>query len=483
MILNKMRAKAALAVCVGLGLRLLFVLSFPASNTGDGPFYIELASNWLKNGVYGFPINGRLTPVDMRVPGYPAFLAAVFALFGSSQRAVMLIQVIVDLAACFLIAAIAGRLARPESRRRVSLIALWLAVLCPFTANYTAVVLTETAVIFLTALGMLVLLETGIGRSPSAALAEKSESGRAKQWFLGGIVVGLGTLVRPETPLILAAAGFIACSRWWRPREWSKIVRAGVLMAAGLGLALLPWAARNWRTLHKVQFLAPRYSQLPGEVIPRGFTAWTQTWLWRMRDVYLVTWNLNDAPISIDDIPRSSFDSRQEYQRVASLLAQYNRTLTETSQMDAQFAAIAGERTARHPLRTYFKIPMLRCFALWFTPRTEILPLAGHLTPVYREWDEDRPDFVMTLVLAVVEVFLLTLAAIGVCNAWGRPGMTFLFVFIILRTVFFAYFADAPEPRYMLECFPALLAFGALAFERVPRQKSVSSHQPAPDES
>jgi 4-amino-4-deoxy-L-arabinose transferase-like glycosyltransferase len=481
MILNKMRAKTALAVCVGLGLRMLFVLSFPATGTGDGPFYIELASNWLKKGVYGFPIDGKLMPVDMRPPGYPAFLAAVFALFGSSQRAVMLVQVIVDLATCFLIAAIAARLARPESRRRVSLIALWFAVLCPFTANYTAVVLTETLVIFLTALSMLILLDAGT--HPSATPAEKSGKGSASQWFFGGILAGLGALVRPETPLILASAGFAACAKWWRPRDWSKIVRAGLLMAAGLGLALLPWAVRNWRTLHKVQFLAPRYSQLPGEVIPRGFTAWTQTWMWRMRDVYLVTWNLNDAPISIDDIPRSSFDSPQERQRVASLLDQYNRTLTETSQMDTQFAAIANERTARHPLRTYLKVPMLRCFALWFTPRTEILPLAGHLTLVYQEWDEDRPDFLMTLALEVLEIFLLVVAAIGVRKAWGRPGMTFLLVFIILRTVFFAYFADAPEPRYMLECFPALLAFGALAFERTSRQKSVSSRQPAPDES
>ena len=469
MILNKMRANAALAVCVGLGLRLLFLLKFPAFDTGDGPFYIRLAANWLKKGVYGFSIDGRLTPVDMRVPGYPAFLAAIFAFAGNSQRAVMLAQVTVDLATCFLIVGIASLLARPESRRQAALAALWLAALCPFIANYTAVVLCEVLVTFLTALALLVLLETEIGR-PGGVLARRS--GTTMPWFLAGIIAGLGTLVRPETPLVLAAAGLTAAAKWWHPRDWMKIVRVGLLMAAGLVLPLLPWAARNRRTLHEVQFLAPRYSQLPGEVIPRGFTAWTNTWMWRMRDVYLVTWNLNDAPISMHDIPSSAFDSPEEHDRIQALLDSYNDTLTETDGMDAQFGQIASERTARHPLRTYLKIPALRCFALWFTPRTELLPLAGHLTPVYKEWDEDRPDFLMTLALAVLNVAFVVLAIIGVCKAWGRPGAAFLLLFVILRTIFIASFADSPEPRYVLECFPVALAFGALAVEKRVRAKA-----------
>ena len=117
---HKTRLNVILAFCAGLGLRLLFALQFPATNSGDAPFYMELASNWLKKGVYGLSIFGVLTPVDMRVPGYPAFLAAVFAFAGNSERAVMLAQIVVDLATCFLIAAIAALLARPESRRRVA---------------------------------------------------------------------------------------------------------------------------------------------------------------------------------------------------------------------------------------------------------------------------------------------------------------------------------------------------------------------------
>ena len=69
----KMRPNAVFAALAGLVLRFYFILKFPASDSGDAPFYIELAWNWLKKGVYGLSINGRLIPVDMRVPGYPAF--------------------------------------------------------------------------------------------------------------------------------------------------------------------------------------------------------------------------------------------------------------------------------------------------------------------------------------------------------------------------------------------------------------------------
>src|SRR5271154_7412520 len=139
---TKMRTHIAFAALTGLALRVFFVLKFPVTQSGDAPFYIELAWNWLKNGVYGFPVNGRLTPVDMRVPGYPAFLASIFAFAGNSPRAVMLAQAAVDLATCFLIALIAARLAPQATRRRVALAGLWLGGPCPVTADYTAGVLT-----------------------------------------------------------------------------------------------------------------------------------------------------------------------------------------------------------------------------------------------------------------------------------------------------------------------------------------------------
>jgi hypothetical protein len=457
---NKMRANVAAAVCAGLALRVYLVLKFPVTDTGDGPFYIELAWNWLKNGVYGFAVHGQLTAVDMRVPGYPAFLAAVFAVAGQSPRAAMLAQVVVDLATCFVIALIAARLAPEKSRRRVALAGLWLAALCPFTANYTAVVLTETLVIFLTALAILVLLQTDVG----GAHVARATAFLANPWLLAGSVVGFGTLVRPETPLVLFAAGLVLVAKWWRPADWMKLIRAGLLMGLGLLIPLVPWAARNWNTLHDVQFLAPRYSELPGEYTPLGFTAWTNTWMWRFRDVYLTQWKVNEEEIAIDELPAYAFDSQDEKERMADLLDEYNEALTIDPPLDQGFREIARERTARHPLRTYVTVPLLRTLTLWFTPRVELLPSSGHLWPLREEWQDDRPDFLVTLGLSVVNVIYIALALVGAWLARRRPGWALLILFCVVRTLFFVKFVETPEPRYVLECFPAMIALAAQVF-------------------
>jgi hypothetical protein len=462
------RIQIALAAVSGLALRLYLVLKFPVTDTGDGPFYIELAWNWLKNGVYGFPVYGQLTPVDMRVPGYPAFLAAVFAFAGQSTKAAMVAQIFVDLATCFVIALIAARIAPEASRRRVALAGLWLAALCPFTANYTAVILTETVVIFFTALAILILLQTETGTMEINAAGTAARSGGilTNPWILGGLVVGFGTLVRPETPLLLVAAGLILGAKWWRPVDWRKLVRAGLLMAVGLILPLIPWAARNWRTLHDVQFLAPRYSELPGEYTPLGFTAWTNTWMWRFRDVYLSQWKVNDEEIVISQLPPYAFDSDDERERVSDLVDEYNEALTIDPNLDQGFREIARQRTERDPLRTYLKIPALRALTLWFTPRVELLPSSGHLWPVREEWQDDRRDFLVTLGLTCVNAIYLLLAFVGAWIARRRPAVALLIVFCIVRTLFFARFVETPEPRYVLECFPAVIALAAQVFTR-----------------
>src|SRR5882724_12097570 len=102
------------ALVVGLGLRLFFVLRFPA-NSGDAALYEQFAANWLKHHVYAMNVNGIITPVDMRMPGYPAFLAITYAITGRTgpdvRTYVLLGQVIVDLMGCLIIAGLAAALA------------------------------------------------------------------------------------------------------------------------------------------------------------------------------------------------------------------------------------------------------------------------------------------------------------------------------------------------------------------------------------
>src|ERR1700730_12892774 len=137
-----------------LALRLIFFLDFPAV-TDDSRIYADLASNWMQHGVYGQMRGGQtekqIVPTDTRLPGYPAFLAGIFWLLGAVNfKAVMLTQILVDLATCLIVADLTRRMVSERAAR----IAFVLAALCPFLANYASAVLTETLEIFFTALAL-----------------------------------------------------------------------------------------------------------------------------------------------------------------------------------------------------------------------------------------------------------------------------------------------------------------------------------------
>lgn len=456
--LTRMRGLFAGAVLVGFALRLFFVQEFPYI-APDTKLYDELARNWLDHGVYGLFLNGQLLPVDIRAPGYPAFLAAVYGVLGRAPQAVMWVQAAVDLATCLLTAALAARLAPSSTRARVAAAALWLAALCPFLANYSTALLTETLATFLTTVALL-LLVAAYEASVSGSGEGDGQGTGSWLWFLGSLVVGLGTLVRPETPLVLVAVALVLVVRWRRPVDWAKLIRVGLLLACGLLLPLLPWAARNWHTLGRVQFLAPRYTELPGEDVPRGFYAWTKTWLVRFRDVYLVPWKLGEEPIRMEDLPASAFDSPEERARVEALLEQYNDQLALTPALDGGFAQLARERSGRHPLRTHLWIPAARVGTLWFTPRIELLPYSGHVWPLAEAWEEDRTDLLVTLGFTLLNVIYVGLAMAGAWRGRCYPAVALLVATLLVRTAFLTQM-ETPEPRYVLTCFPAILALAA----------------------
>jgi len=462
-----LRKHIVLALLVGLGLRLFFVFHFPG-NDDDSEIYQALAQNLVDHHTYGMILNGQMVPLDVRVPGYPLFLAALYLFFGTSTRAILLAQVALDLLTCVLTALLAAQLVPETSRRRAAVAALWLAATCPFLANYTAVALTEVLATLLTAAALLALVrgyrleeEARAGRTP-----DTGSSTRARFWLGGGLLAGLGTLVRPETPVLLAAVGLALAVRWHARAEWRRLARAGALIAIGLLLPLLPWAARNWITLHEVQFLNPPYLNLPGDYVNRGFFAWTNTWLVRYRDIDGVVFQLDNGPIQMDDIPASAFDNAEERARVDALLQEQRRTLEVSPEVDRQFAQLARERTARHPLRTYVEIPALRTTTLWFTPRTELLPYSDGLWPPTQRWEDDSVDFSVTLALVLFNLLYVALALAGAWR-WRQEGVVWLLVaFIFVRTVVVAVEHFTPEPRYVLECFPAVLALGGLVWAR-----------------
>ena len=455
----------AVALSFGLALRLFFIIHFPF-HAGDTRFYDELARNWLDHHVYGLFVRGQLMPVDMRMPGYPAFLALLYEIFGRSPRAVMLVQAVIDLITCVLTALIAARLAPTGKQKLAANAALWMAALCPFTANYTAVLLTETLATFLTTLAVLVfvvIFQRNSINAPRSTLRRNALFPQVGWWLLGGLLVGVGTLVRPETPLLLLAVGLVLAFRWRRQADWSKLSLAVSWLTVGLLLPLVPWAARNARTLGRVEFLAPRYAQTYGDFIPRGFYAWTQTWMDRFGEAYTVTWKLGKEPIRIEALPDSAFDSQADRFRVAELLDHYNSDLRMTPALDYQFAILASERTWRKPLRTYLAIPLARIWAMWFTPRIALLPYSGDLWPPAEKWRGNPTDFDVTLAFGIFNFLYFGLALLGTWLCRKHPAVALLVTYLAVRTVFLTQLQTV-EPRYLIICFPLVLALGAEAW-------------------
>jgi len=477
------------ALAAGLCLRLFFVLKFPA-DSGDTAIYEQIAANWLKHHVYAMEVQGAITPVDLRMPGYPAFLALIYALTGRTVEAarlwVMLAQVAVDLSSALIIAVLAAGLLvltdRGGSIKRVFNAALWLAALCPFTANYTAVLLTETIATFWTALGVLFL--TGVAANSNDLVFPKSRRPWEGKWSedfgfyapAAGLAAGLGALFRPETPLLLLAAWISNAFLLLRHRKAKHLLRITLFTTLGCVLPLAPWAIRNARTFHEVQWLTPKYSTLPGEIVPRGLMAWESTWLFRVKDCYLVPWKINEEAIDVDTIPARAFDSPEEKQRVSAILKPYNEDLSLTEEEDDAFGQLARERAARHPLRTYLWIPAARAVVLWFTPRIELLPISGNVFPLAEKHDTDPADQGFTIFLFLLNIVYLGLGVAGAVKLWRasaavRPALVFLILFLLLRTGFLTTL-ETPEPRYVLVCFPILIALAAQLFSGKPEPQS-----------
>src|SRR6266536_3592130 len=292
------------ASLAALGLRLLLVLRFPAV-VDDSRLYANIAENWLQHGIYGITNSGVITPTLSRLPGYPAFLGLIFALFGDENfRAVLLVQVLIDLATCFLIAGLARRL----FSARAAQAAFLLAALCPFLANYAAAALTETLEIFFTVLALDLAIR---------GLKDWHDR-RLLPWFGCGLAVASAILLRPDGGLLLMAiAGYlgvmVAVSFIRKsPSATLYFLQAGLVLVSVSLAPLLPWSLRNLHTLHRFEPLAPRYANAPDEFVPLGFERWVRTWMADYASVEEIYWAVPDNTIDASKLPSRAFDSEAQ---------------------------------------------------------------------------------------------------------------------------------------------------------------------------
>ena len=446
-----------------LGLALRFFLVFRAPGVvDDSRLYADIARNWLLHGIYGITNSGAIMPTLSRLPGYPAFLAATFWLFGIDNfRVVLLVQVLFDLATCFLVADMALRL----FSERAAKAAFLLSAACPFLANYAAAALTETLEIFFTALAFDVALRgLNIG-GPSA---------RARLAWLGcGLAIGGAILLRPDGGILLASIGgyllFLLSKNLLRPTDAPKeqalspsaLILSGVLLTTGALAPLIPWTLRNLHTLHHFQPLAPRYANDSDESVMPGFNRWVKTWTADYVSVQEIYWPVPGSDIDFSRLPNRAFDSPQQRNQTADLFAQYNASHDMTPETDARFAALAEERIHAAPLRYYMWLPTLRIADMWLRPRTELFPS----DPRWWEFNDDHRWLALSLAFGVINLAYVLMSVAGFVRGRAAFGIGMLLVFVLLRSLFLGSLEN-PEPRYTLECFPAVIVAASALFQR-----------------
>jgi hypothetical protein len=430
----------------GLLLRLWF-LQHQMIPDDDTDVYAELASNLFHHGIYGFATNGVIDPTLIRLPGYPIFLGVVFAIFGwGNFNAVLLVQIGFDLLGCWLIAGFV----REQVSPRAGTIALGIAALCPFTAAYSAMALTECLSVFAVSLAL-----WASGRL-LLAQAERGKASAAVAWV--ALAMSMAILLRPDGVLLGAAVTVAIVWYAWRQGRLLRGLKTAALCGVLALLPLAPWTARNWRTFHVIQPLAPRRVNDPGEYVNYGFYRWMNTWSVDIVSTGAVYWNVGSDVIDIHDLPSRAFDSAAQRQQTAELLDEYNAKKTVTPQLDAKFAELARERRRDHPLLCAVWVPALRVADMLLRPRTETLDLK----PDWWRFQSPPGELIELVVLGLMNVVLVGTGLLGIVR--GRvPWVVLPVAYLLLRCVLLSTMENS-EPRYTLEALPLLIACAACIF-------------------
>jgi 4-amino-4-deoxy-L-arabinose transferase-like glycosyltransferase len=429
----------------GALLRLFFYFRFPHV-MGDSLIYGDIAKNWLDHGIFGLTQAEGVRPTWIRLPGYPAFLAACFVVFGREHyNAVLLVQVAVDLAGCF----VTADLARRVLSERAGVIAFALAALCPFTANYTVAPLAETLSIFFVAVALDCAV-AGLGSSDEGALNWGA-------WVLCGLALAAGILLRPDGGILLAAVGLYLLWRLWRaPAQRVRLFWAGVLLAVISFGPLVPWTLRNWRVFHRFEPLAPRYASDPDEFVPAGFDKWTRTWIVDYVSTEDVYWQVPGSDVDLKLLPPRACDTAAECAATQTLLDDYSQSHFVGPELNQRFEELANQRIARHPFRYFVGLPALRIADMWLRPRTEMLPLDSR----WWAYDDDLHDSLIATAWGLLNLLFVVAAVMGVAQGPRPRYLALMLLFVVLRSLFLGTLEN-PEPRYTLECYPVVLVLAA----------------------
>ena len=421
---NITRAIWLIALAGGLALRLYMAAQPPIVTPDSTDRYEPLAREI---------VAGRSTvrfsaasygPTRVNQPGYPYFLAAVYAVAGESRRAVVIAQAALEALTVIIILLLARRAGlAPLSRAVVAAIVL----LCPVLPLLARAIWTET--LATAALAATLLASLGAVRG-----------GRAASWMLAGAGAALCWLIRPDlipTIVLLSAAALIVCGR-------ALPFGRAALAAAALAATIAPWTAENYIQLGKIAPLGP-YSL----ILERAYVRWLDTWVDDASQLAPYWWYRND-PASPSTFPPDKVTDPEERAEAEAALALARATGSFNSEAPRKtFDALGAKARGERPLRTFVIVPLRRIASTWVN-------LAG---------------YAKSSAARIIWILLLLAAAAGaVWSVRHRLDISLLLLAVVIgRSVLPAAFAIGVEPRFVVEALPAVFIFFGFSFEAAHR--------------
>ncbi len=443
----------ALLLLCGLLLRVFFLRRY-AFLAGDSLLYQDIALNWLHAHVYGLSTDAAPRPTLIRLPGYPALLAVCAWIFDRFLEAdpgtlrgflpVLWLQILADLATCWLAARIAGRMFGD----RAGLAALALGCLCPFTANYTVVPLTETFTLFCLVLAF-------------RTLQLWLDCATTLRLVLLAATLAASVLLRPDQGLLAIAILPVLFVAGGQPVNLGQRLRPVIVCALLAAIPFVPWTLRNLHTFGVFQPLAPKLANDPGEVPPRGFQHWYRTWAIDFSSTEDAYWKYPEEAVLMDDLPARAFDTPAERVQVEGLLQQTAVAHRLVPEVEQAFDQLATQRAQKHPARTYLLMPTARLCNMLLHPRMEMLPVADR----WWQYRLHRSQTLFSWAYAMLNLAYFILAAFGLRLALrSQRTLTLAMVAYLGLRCALLLTLDNAEQRYTLEFFPILFVFASANF-------------------
>lgn len=220
-----------------LGVAIVAILARFALFAVAQPWTDEYLNNFLRLDALGYHrlaisiLDGAFAlggaPDAFRTPLYPGFIAFFYFFGGAHPWIAILGQIALDGCTCYLLCAL--------FQRRLP---AYLYALHPITIFQANVLMSETLVVFVLALGLFALFQ--------------------RRFFAGGVAVGLGALVKPAVlylPIILLIWIVFAYRR--------QCMRPAVVLVAAFVLTISPWLVRNYATFDHISLSSSgRYNAL-----------------------------------------------------------------------------------------------------------------------------------------------------------------------------------------------------------------------------